>query len=217
MPELTTRELSARLGIQKADLLKLCRRYRHSLEIRYGPRGSYLWSEQAAEVARSLLEPGNPRFKIERTKEAETYEGTLHVLRRNILESKRLAETLEAVYSNLAANPPAVTGFIYTLPHPGYQLASPLGVIIAAAGKGKFRATLVEANLWAEGPTQPAALLELRTELLMGYLLHAKQPKKDPERWQVFQQLVVPRQKKDHSGARRRNKVRRNARQSATP
>src|SRR4029077_14043135 len=98
MPEITTKELSARLGVHRADLLKLYRRYRHGLDVRYGPRGTYLWSEHAVEVARSLLEPEKPRFKIERTKGAEIYEGTLQDLRRNILESERLVETLETVY-----------------------------------------------------------------------------------------------------------------------
>ncbi|HYG64877.1 MAG TPA: hypothetical protein VEL74_20010 [Thermoanaerobaculia bacterium] len=191
MPEVTTKELSERLGVDRAELHKLCREYGPCLEVRYGPRGTYLWSESAVEVVRGLFAPGNPRLKIERTKEVESYEGALQELRRHIIESRRLTQSLEWVYSHLAAHPPAVTGFLYTLPHPDFRLASPLGALIVPSGARKFRATLVDLDLSAEGRTQIEALGGLRKELLMAYLRHARQPESDPERWRVFQRLVV--------------------------
>lgn len=190
MPELTTKEVSELLGVDRAELRKLCREYGPSLNVRYGPRGTYLWSESAVEVIRCLLEPGNPRLKIERTKEVESYEEALMGLRQHIIESKRLTQSLESVYSHLVDHPPAVTGVLYTLPHPDLRLASPLGALIGPYGARKFRATLVDLDLSAEGQTQTAALAELRKELLMAYLRHARQPESDPERWQVFQRLV---------------------------
>lgn len=192
MSEVTTKELSELLGVDRVELRKLCREYGPSLDVRYGPRGTYLWSESAVEIMRGLFAPGNPRLKIERTKEVESYEEALLGLRQHIIESRRLTQSLESVYSRLADHPPAVTGVIYTLPHPDLRLASPLGALIVSSGARKFRATLVDLDLSAEARTQTEALGELRKELLMAYLRHARQPESEQERWRILKRLVVP-------------------------
>jgi hypothetical protein len=190
---LTTQEVCRLLAIPYGELMRLYSDFGEGLPVVKEGR-ALLWNAEAISLMRRILQEKKSKKGMRQTEDAQKYKEAVSSLRTAYVEIKRLGGNLEWLYKSLRDSPPAVTGFIHTLPDADHILLTPVGVLLSPTGR-KWRASLPEAQLEALESTREAALIELRRLLFMSYSLLRDNPESDPDLWNVLRQLIRPKRR----------------------
>lgn len=105
-------------------------------------------------------------------------------------DANALAGVAVGIYDLLRKNPPSELVVVHALPHPELALQGPTTLSLAPIRGRRWQAVLPELAIAGAGETEESAVRAVVKTLTSGYLTLERDPSADPERWQLFQQLV---------------------------
>ena len=195
---LTPSEIAEELGVSEHLVRLAVANLRDRITWQAGMRGGKrdarirAYGPEAVEAIRRYVKKEQLR-RERRTHEAATYWQGLGRLRLVGVNLGVASRELKTLYRLLRKNSPTVSAQISTLAEPELALVHPIQVLISPLRHLYWRASLAEVRLTGDGKTYDEALLALRGEILRVYRELREAPEKDPERWNVLDQLIRPR------------------------
>ena len=186
---LTTNEVCALLGIEYGQLMSLYHRVDDRIVLTK-KKGKLVWTPDAVAAIKPMVEQRRAKARLKQTEEARNYHAAVARLGQTAQEIRQFGQSLLTLQEALQANPPTATGFIHTLPDRTLRLVHPVGALLSPTLGGRWRASLAEAAIEAEGANREDALVGLRSALVRLYYQHKEDPHRDPLMWLTLEQLI---------------------------
>jgi hypothetical protein len=122
--------------------------------------------------------------------EAESYGEALQSLEVLAGTLQKLSGSVRKIHG-LLSRKPAETAYLNALPSRTHRLAAPVCVLLIAAAKKGFQASLPELSLVTEGKTRAEALRLMQRRLWNLYREVSAAPQQAAAEWTILQQLIV--------------------------